>query len=313
VDRRALLVAALVAVVVVLFLWVRDHRPGQPVPGGPDASQSDNDSGPGSNPPDVNLALGNPSRAAPDPADKDNCLLAKRYYALSYNNAKGTPNWVSWCLRKEDLGSAARAEFYPDPDLPRGFKHVTPHDYTGSGFDRGHMCPRSDRTSTPEAAEATFAMTNIIPQAPHVNQKAWADLEDYCRDLVRHKHVVLYTVAGPAGKGGAGTKGAADAIAGGKVAVPAKCWKVVLVVEGGVGGASDAAKVGPRARLIAVVMPNDQSVGHGWAKYRTNAREVEALSGYRFFDRVPADVLGPLKAAVDAEHIPASRHPDRED
>jgi endonuclease G, mitochondrial len=310
VDRRALLVAALVAVVVVLFLWARDHRPGQPAPG--DSPPADN-GGPEPVPSNVNLALGNPSRAAADPADKDNYLLARRYFALSYNDAKGAPNWVSWCLRKEDLGSAARAEFYPDPDLPRGFKHVTPHDYTGSGFDRGHMCPRSDRTNTPEAAEATFTMTNIIPQAPHVNQKAWADFEDYCRDLVRHKPVVLYTVSGPAGKGGAGSKGAADAIAGGKVAVPAKCWKVVLVVEGGAGGPADASRVGPKSRLIAVVMPNNQSVGHGWAKYRTSAREVEELTGYRFFDRVPADVIGPLKAGVDAEHVATPHRPDRED
>jgi endonuclease G len=309
-DRRALLVAALVAVVVVLFLWVRDQRLNQQPPGPSDTSQSSENGGPEPDSGIVHLALGNPSRAAADAAEKNNFLLAKKYYALSYNDAKGTPNWASWCVRKEDLGSAARAEFYPDSDLPRGFKHVTPHDYTGSGFDRGHMCPRSDRTATPESAEATFAMTNIIPQAPHVNQKAWADFEDYCRDLVRHKHVTLYTVAGPAGKGGTGTKGPADTIAGGKVTVPAKCWKVVLVVEGGIGGSGDANRVNSHSRLIAVVMPNDQSVGHGWAKYRTSAREVETLTGYRFFDRVPADVLGPLKENADTVHIPAPRRED---
>jgi endonuclease G len=233
--------------------------------------------------------------------------MRKPYFALSYNNSKGTANWVSWCLRASDLGPEPRGEFYPDPDLPRSFKHVTPHDYTGTGFDRGHLCPRSDRTATAESVAATFAMTNIVPQSPHCNQRAWADLEDYCRDLVTKQGQTLYLVAGPAGQGGEGSKGPADTIADGKVTVPAKCWKVALAVDGGTGGPEDAARVGPDSRLIAVIMPNDQSVGHGWARYRTSARDVEELTGYHFFDRVPADVIGPLKASVDRVHVPAGR------
>jgi len=66
--------------------------------------------------------------------------------------------------------------------------------------------------------------------------------------------------------------------------VPAKCWKVVAVVDGGEGGPADAAKIGPRTRLIGVVMPNDQSVGHGWAKFRVSVRDVETLTGYQFFE-----------------------------
>src|SRR5258707_53869 len=42
------------------------------------------------------LLLGNPSGATPDPANENNYLMPKPYYALSYNNSAGTPNWVSW-------------------------------------------------------------------------------------------------------------------------------------------------------------------------------------------------------------------------
>jgi len=313
VDRRnvqSFAIALIIAIGVVAFLWLRDHPGGVRPP--PDEAGRPEDRGPEAPPPpggEVHLALGNPSRATADPADRDNYLMTKPYYALSYNDSAGTPNWVSWCLRKGDLGDATRSQFYPDHDLPPGFKHVTPHDYTESGFDRGHMCPRSDRTATPEAANATFAMTNIVPQAPAVNQKAWADFEDYCRDLVRHKHQTLYIVAGPAGRGGTGTRGPKDAIAGGKVTVPARCWKVVLALDNAAGGPADADRVGRDARLIAVVMPNDEAaVGHGWAKYRTSAREVESLTGYRFFTRVPADVIEPLKGQVDDVHVPPT-HP----
>src|SRR5260370_1197692 len=115
---------------------------------------------------ECNLALGNPSHATADPEAKDNFLLLKKQYALSYDNRKGTPNWVSWRLTKDDLGHAPRKQFHPDPTLPRGFKHITPKDYSDSGFDRGHMCPHGDRSATPEDSNATFAMTNMVPQSP---------------------------------------------------------------------------------------------------------------------------------------------------
>lgn len=296
-DRRTsqtLLIALIVGVLV--FVWLVQTRQNDAPPGADDGAEQS-----------IHLALGNPSGATDSEANADNYLMRKPYYALSYNNSKGTPNWVSWRLEKSDLGPTPRAQFYPDPDLPRFFKHVIPHDYTESGFDRGHMCPSGDRTSTPESVNATFAMSNIIPQAPHVNQKAWADLEDYCREMVTRHGVVLYIVSGPQGQGGVGSKGHADSIAEGKVTVPAKCWKVIAVIDEPTAAPGDAVKIGPHTRLIAVIMPNEQSVGHGWAKYRVSVRDVEMLTGYRFFNRVPADVIDPLKTEVDSEHIPPPR------
>src|SRR3954454_20522107 len=101
------------------------------------------------------LKMGNPSQAREDPKDKDNYLMKKEFFALSYHDSKGTPNWVSWRLVKEDLGDAPRVPFAPDQTLPHGFTHVRPGDYTGSGFNRGHMCPHSDRASSAEASAAT--------------------------------------------------------------------------------------------------------------------------------------------------------------
>lgn len=294
-DRRTWHVI-LPIVAALILVWLAQLRRGadSPLPPGPS----------------VHLALGNPSGATNDLGQPDNYLLEKPQYALSYNNAAGTPNWVAWRLEYDDIGGAPRAQFYPDPDLPRFFQHVVPHDYTETGFDRGHLCPHGDRTGSPAAAAATFAMTNMIPQAPSLNRKAWADFEIYCRDLVRRHHDLLYIVAGPQGRGGSGSRGWADTIADGKVTVPAKCWKVVAVVEGGAGGTEET---GVPTRLIAVVMPNVQAIGHGWAKYRVSVDAVEELTGYHFFDRVSADVIGPLKAMVDNKHVPPARPTHFED
>src|SRR4051812_46898621 len=89
-----------------------------------------------------NLALGNPSDAVHDAAQPDNYLIERPQYTLSYNRDHGIPNWVSWQVTKQDLGSVKRSPtFTSDTSLPKGWYRVTLDDYTGSGYDRGHMCP----------------------------------------------------------------------------------------------------------------------------------------------------------------------------
>jgi endonuclease G, mitochondrial len=201
-------------------------------------------------------------------------------------------------LRQEDIGSAARGPFMPDPLLPKNFPHVTSHDYDGSGLDRGHMCPAKDRSATQGDIDATFYLTNIVPQSPACNQRGWERLEDYCRRLAREGHV-LQIAAGPAGVGGTGKSGPAEAIGKGrrKIVVPHQVWKVVLVLP--------HADAEPRknTRVIAVVMPNDQTVGFDWSKYRVSVRRVEKLTGYNFFPALPEEVAAALKDRVDEVEV----------
>ena len=51
--------------------------------------------------------------------------------------------------------------------------------------------------------------------------------------------------------------------------------------------------------VIAIIMPNNQSAGFDWTKYRTSARKVEELTGLRFFAAVPDDVAEALRDHVD--------------
>jgi endonuclease G, mitochondrial len=170
--------------------------------------------------------------------------------------------------------------------------------YTGSGFDRGHQCPAKDRSATQEDCDATFYTTNIVPQSPASNQKGWERLEDYCRRLTHDGHV-LYIACGPHGVGGEGKNGPAEQIGKGrlKVTVPAKLWKVVLVLP------REDAEPRKNSRVIAVIMPNDQTVGFDWAKYRVKTRAVEELTGYRFFRTVPAEVADELRDHLDTVKV----------
>lgn len=232
------------------------------------------------------LLLGNPSGAGSDP---NNLLLEKPQYALSYNGRLGGPNWVSWHLQQSDLGSAERSAFRPNTSLPVALQ-IRPGDYKGSGFDRGHVCPSGDRTARASDNEATFEMSNMLPQAPALNQHVWKDLEDHCRELARAGNE-LYIAAGGAGSAGR--------IADGKVNVPAACWKVILVLPR---GNNDLARINARSRVIAVAMPNkdtDDVAQSSWSRYIVNPARIERTLGLRFFSNLPAATREALIGSLD--------------
>ncbi|MDY3556057.1 DNA/RNA non-specific endonuclease [Gemmata sp. JC717] len=237
-----------------------------------------------------NVRFGTPAPAERDPNSRDAYLIERPQYALSYNDSKRTANWVCWNLTKGDIGNTPRlSHFDPDPDLPGAFRKVKHDDYTGSGFDRGHLCPSKDRTDSADNNAATFYTTNIVPQSPACNRGGWERFESHCRDLTRDGSE-LHIAAGPHGTGGTGEKGPHDAIGGAKVNVPSATWKVVLVVPAG------TARPGPDSKMLAVWMPNDQSVPEAWKPYQVSVATVEQRTGYKFFPLVPDDIAAPLKA-----------------
>jgi DNA/RNA endonuclease G (NUC1) len=75
-----------------------------------------------------------------------------------------------------------------------------------------------------------------------------------------------------------------------------------LVVDGGCG--DNLQKVDASTRLIAAMMPNGMTIGEQWAGFRFSVRDVEQLTGYKFFTQVPPAVIESLKDEIDAEPIP---------
>src|SRR5437763_464390 len=77
-----------------------------------------------------NIKFGMPAEATADPKNRDNYLISRDQYVLSYNDKTKTPNWVCWHLTAKDIGHIPRGPFQPDPDLPPGFEKVTPKTYS---------------------------------------------------------------------------------------------------------------------------------------------------------------------------------------
>ncbi len=252
---------------------------GSSVPSGGPVSGSSNEG---------NLLLGNPSGAA---TDANNFLVQKPQYTLSYNRRNGGPNWVAWHTDESDLGSVSRGQFHPDPALPSDWQ-ILPSDYKNSGYDKGHVSPSGDRTDSRENNDATFCMSNMLPQTAALNRHVWEKLESYLREQVRAGNEV-YEVAGPAGTAGT--------IASGAVVVPQACWKVALILPN---GTNDLARINGNSRVIAVVMPNtdDKSLETAdWRSYLVTPKQVEGATHLDLFAALPAQTKHALEAKIDTE------------
>ena len=248
-------------------------------------------------PPSVHLTMGNPTAATTSLDQPNNYLMEKPEFALSYSRDLGRPNWVSWHLSDEWIGTLTRVDsFRPDPEVPADWYRVQSFDFVGTGFDRGHMTPNADRdkeTSIP-INQATFLMSNMVAQAPDNNQGPWAEFENYLRTLVPTDE--LYIVAGGTGSGGIGSNGGVTTtVAAGHVTVPAYTWKVALVLPKDAG--DDISRVTCSTRTMAVIMPNIQGIRNDpWENFLTTVDAVETLTGYDFFSLLPE----PIQRCVEA-------------
>ena len=239
---------------------------------------------------DDHLLLGNPSSATTDVANENNYLLVKNQYALSYNRSRATANWVSWKLDSSWIGTAPRQDdFRPDPDLPAGWYRVTDQDYSGSGYDRGHMVASGDRTRSIPDNSSTFLMTNIIPQLAANNQGAWEDFETYLRTQVQAGQEI-YIIAG--------VHGSLGTIAQGRVVVPQYTWKVALIMPN---GSNDLRRITKGTRTVAIITPNfpPLNINATWRQFRVSVNEVENLTGYNFFTNVPKNTQEMIERRKD--------------
>ncbi|MEA5471931.1 putative Ig domain-containing protein [Spirulina sp. 06S082] len=175
-----------------------------------------------------NLKLGNPTKAKytekpykeAENKIRQNLLLEKPQYVVSYNAETGIPNWVSWELNETWLGDTTRPSgihFVVDKTLPQetlsdgtirpGWTEVSTENYEGKGYDQGHLTASGDRSRNLKDMFLTFLGTNIVPQSVDNNRfitgsnknptqaSAWNNIENMGRDLAQ-RGKELYVVAG---------------------------------------------------------------------------------------------------------------------
>ncbi len=218
--------------------------------------------------------------------DATSWLLVKPQYVVSFNTKTKTPNWVSWQLTNSWLGPAARTpNFTTDSTVPTANQATNP-DFDNTGYARGHMCPSSDRTDTDADNKSTFVLTNVVPQVPTLNNGPWKGLENEGRQLATLGKT-LFITSGPIL--GTTTIGAG-------VNVPVATWKVVVVLDS---ANATAANVTANTRVIAVIMPNNNTATGDWTTYRTTVREIEKRTGLDLLSDVATAVQNVVETRVD--------------
>lgn len=245
----------------------------------------------------VNVLFGNPSDA--NNTDKNNYIINRDEFVISYNNSSRIANWVSWHLNASWLGNVTRKNvFIDDPELPNGFsKSGVNYSFRSTGFDRGHLCPSGDRTSSQDINNKTFVMTNIFPQSSYNNRVTWKSFEDYLRVQVK-KGKEIYVIAGVYGKGGTSEKGYFEKIVSGReILVPNSVWKVALILENGI---NDISRVTKNTKIYAINIPNGtkSQLSNSWLNYKVSVDDLEKITGYDFFENIPDAIEEVIEAKI---------------
>lgn len=198
--------------------------------------------------------------------------LQKEYtgFRVDFNPDNHTPNVVSWSLLDyETTGSVSRTDnFWKDEEMAGCPEHK---DYTGSGYDRGHMCPAADQKWSQKAMEDCFVMANMCPQLHALNAGAWQTLEDKERAWAKRDQAVVIA-AGPIY-----TDDDTNRIGKIGVRVPSAFFKVLL------------APYANPIRAIGFIYPNMSAPGN-MENYSTTVDEVERITGFDFFSDLPDNI-----------------------
>lgn len=193
-------------------------------------------------------------------------------YTVSYNADWHLPNWVAYQLTAtETEGDLSRTDkFLPDP-LVEGDPVVT-KDYSGSGYDRGHMAPAADMRWSEQAMKESFYMTNMCPQNHNNNAGDWKDLEELGRDLAV-RYGAIYICCGPIVTDVTQTIGTVR-----RIVVPSAFYKVLL-----------RQKQDGTWTSVGFVMPNAAG-NQPLMTYMHSVDEVEQMTGIDFFCRLPDSI-----------------------
>jgi DNA/RNA endonuclease G (NUC1)/PKD repeat protein len=248
---------------------------------------------------DVNLQmqLGNPSGASADPNNHLHYLIQREVEAIDYSDVYGQANWVSWDLTSGDVGSSGRTDAWSvDTNLPPGFYPVPTDSYGYSGgqlYVRGHMCPSTDRTDTTEHNAQLFIMSNIIPQAAAQNGAVWGALESYSHTLLSSNELLI--LCGPSNFG-------TNTVDAGHVGIASNTWKIVVCVPLGGSNTTALSRIDYSTRVIAVVIPNTDAISTlPWTDFVTSVKQVEEVTGFRFFTALPTNLAWVLRSKVDGQ------------
>ena len=124
-------------------------------------------------------------------------ILFNRHYVLGYSYYFRQAKWALEIIDPDNPGLERLDNFRPDYRIPEMFR-ADLVDYTGSGYDRGHLVASANQRETELQNSETFLLSNMSPQKPQFNRGIWKQLEELTRSLNDKPDILeTYVIGGP--------------------------------------------------------------------------------------------------------------------
>jgi len=117
-------------------------------------------------------------------AIKCDTLINKSFYDICYDLNLKSALFVTYTLDGslvDNPNISDRPSFYEESTIAQKYQSDY-DDYTGSGYDRGHLANDASFDYSDSSLKSVYSMANIIPQSPDVNRYSWIDTENLERE-----------------------------------------------------------------------------------------------------------------------------------
>ncbi|OIO59247.1 MAG: hypothetical protein AUJ82_06740 [Verrucomicrobia bacterium CG1_02_43_26] len=212
-------------------------------------------------------------------------ILRNTGYIVGYDESMKNPAWAAYRIEwKQNFKRASRpSKFKLDSRTVSQIKH---ENYTGSGFDRGHMAPNYGIAMSAgiKAQIETFLLSNIVPQSPNNNRKIWKRLEMRVAKRLSRRFKEIWVITGPIYYNESPKR-----LPPAQIAIPDAFYKILI-------DEYEPTKI----RSIAFIIPQDVTGNEPLKPYLTSINRIEELTGLTFFTRLAPSAQKQLKESTPA-------------
>ena len=197
-------------------------------------------------------------------------------YSLVYSEQHEQAKWVAYELTKSETNKLFERtnKFIQDPLVKS--QTANNDDYSGSGYDRGHLAPASDMGWSQTAMKESFYYSNISPQLAGFNRGIWKRLEELMRSWAK-EYGSIYIITGPI------LEDNLKRIGFNGVSVPKYYYKVILA--------------GDKSKGIGFIMEGQPSKSN-LSSFAVTIDKVEDISKIDFFPNLNDEIEEKIESEI---------------
>ena len=228
---------------------------------------------------------------------------AQRWTCWEWNATNTTKGWErkSWSGAVWQGRQWTGDPFQPDTEIDEAYRTEL-SDYSGSGYNRGHICASEDRICSQNVNGQTFFLSNMHPQIYEFNGGVWATMESKVRtwrDVVVGNGGVMYVCKGGTlydvtinGKKQAGTleKNPKTGATNATLRMPVPKYFFMAVLKKSAAGMYSG---------MAFWAEHKADTSKDLTPYMITINELESRTGYDFFCNLPDKIEQSVQTYID--------------